>query len=125
MAKLSLDELQAFTEQVSDLHCVIKEAKLIQVGYNHTMASLFIHLSECRYSLIWAFVLQDLLQKVLDFQAEAKEAMNEETPDSEKLDRLLEFGCSLDVELPEVPKLKQVPSAVRSPQYSLVRHGSS
>jgi histone demethylase JARID1 len=45
---------------------------------------------------------------VIDFQNEAREALEEETPDSEKLDRLVDFGVTLDVDLPEIPKLKQV-----------------
>lgn len=49
-----------------------------------------------------------MLKKVLDFQADALQALSDETPNSEKLDKLLEFGATLDVELPEVPKLKQV-----------------
>ena len=44
----------------------------------------------------------------MDFQAEAQEALDEELPDSEKLERLVEFGITLDVDLPEIPKLKQV-----------------
>ena len=53
-------------------------------------------------------VLQDLLQRVLDFQLEAVEALEEETPNSTKLEKLMEFGVTLDVDLPEIPKLKQV-----------------
>jgi histone demethylase JARID1 len=49
-----------------------------------------------------------MLKKVLDFQGEAEEALGEEMPNSEKLEKLLEFGVSLDIDLPEVPKLKQV-----------------
>ena len=53
-------------------------------------------------------MLQDLLQRVLDFQLEAVEALEEETPNSAKLEKLMEFGVTLDVDLPEIPKLKQV-----------------
>ncbi|XP_064633580.1 lysine-specific demethylase 5A-like isoform X2 [Lineus longissimus] len=79
-AKLSLNELECFIEQVDDLPCIIKEGALIK----------------------------DLLQRVIDFQNEAREALEEETPDSEKLERLVDFGVTLDVDLPEIPKLKQV-----------------
>ena len=51
---------------------------------------------------------QDLLKKVVTFQTEAQEALDEETPDSAKLERLMEFGITLDVDLPELPRLKQV-----------------
>ena len=80
VAKLSLDELQCFSEQVCSLPCRIREAGLIQ----------------------------DLLKKVTDFQLEAQEALEEETPNSQKLEKLMDFGITLDVDLPEVPKLKQV-----------------
>ncbi|KAK3610530.1 hypothetical protein CHS0354_008964 [Potamilus streckersoni] len=80
IAKLSLDELRCFYEQVAGLPCKIKEGKL----------------------------LKELLDKVLDFQTEAKNALEAETPDSQKLDHLIEFGITLDVDLPEIPKLKQV-----------------
>ena len=43
-----------------------------------------------------------------DFQAEAQEALGEETPNSSRLERLMESSASLDVDLPELPKLKQV-----------------
>lgn len=80
IAKLSLEELNCFYEQVASLPCIIKERKL----------------------------LKELLDQVLNFQADAKEALEAETPDSAKLDRLIEFGVQLDVDLPEIPKLKQV-----------------
>lgn len=54
------------------------------------------------------FKFQDLLDQVLNFQSEAKEALEAETPDSGKLEQLIEFGITLDVDLPEIPKLKQV-----------------
>jgi len=48
------------------------------------------------------------LDQVLNFQSDAKEALEAETPDSNKLEQLIEFGVTLDVDLPEIPKLKQV-----------------
>ena len=45
---------------------------------------------------------------MLDFQLEAVDALEEETPNSSKLERLMEFGVTLDVDLPEIPRLKQV-----------------
>lgn len=79
-AKLSLEELQCFSEQVSNLPCNIREAMLIE----------------------------ELLKKVHTFQEDAQEALDEETPNSEKLEQLMEFSISLDVDLPEIPRLKQV-----------------
>jgi len=48
------------------------------------------------------------LEKVLEFQKQANEALQEEMPDSQKLIDLVEFGITLDVDLPEIPRLKQV-----------------
>lgn len=79
-AKLSMDELKCFSEQVQSLPCKIKESTLVG----------------------------ELLDSVKNFQAEAQGALAEETPDSEKLQRLLDLGITLDVDLPEVPSLKQV-----------------
>ncbi|XP_061178889.1 lysine-specific demethylase 5A-like isoform X2 [Saccostrea echinata] len=80
IAKLSLDELNCFYEQVASLACVIKEAKLVK----------------------------ELLDKVVQFQKDAQEALEAENPDSEKLEQLIEFSVTLDVDLQEIPKLKQV-----------------
>lgn len=46
----------------------------------------------------------------MNFQADAKEALEAETPDSVKLEQLIDFSVQLDVDLPEIPKLKQVNS---------------
>ena len=46
--------------------------------------------------------------KVEGFQAEAQDALCDAIPDSDKLKRLLEAGKGIDIELPEIPKLKQV-----------------
>ena len=58
--------------------------------------------------------LQDLLNRVESFQQEAQAALQDEMPNSEKLHRLLEIGVGLDVELPEMPKLKQVSISLHS-----------
>ena len=75
-----MNELQCFRDQVEGLPCKIKEAHMVG----------------------------ELLDSVKNFQVEAQGALGEETPDSEKLQRLLDLGTTLDVELPEVPSLKQV-----------------
>ncbi|XP_041348681.1 lysine-specific demethylase 5A-like isoform X2 [Gigantopelta aegis] len=80
IAKLNLEELNIFHEQVVGLPCVIPEAKLIK----------------------------ELLVNVIEFQKEAEEALIAETPDSEQLEKLIDIGITLDVDLPEIPKLKQV-----------------
>ena len=58
-----------------------------------------------------ALLIEELLKKVHTFQEDAQEALEEETPNSQKLERLMEFSVSLDVDLPEIPRLKQVGSA--------------
>lgn len=80
IAKLSLDELNCFYEQIANLPCIIKEAKLVK----------------------------ELLDQVITFQKEAQDALNAETPDSEKLEQLIEFSATMDVDLVEIPRLKQV-----------------
>ena len=79
IAKLSLRELRLFSDQVNALPCIIKEAQLIK----------------------------ELLQKVLDFQKEVQQALDDKVPDSSKLERLISAGIALDVDLEEIPKLKQ------------------
>lgn len=44
----------------------------------------------------------------MEFREEAQDALDAETPDSEQVETLIEIGISLDVDLPEIPKLKQV-----------------
>jgi hypothetical protein len=45
---------------------------------------------------------------VTQFQKDALEALDAESPDSEKLEQLIEFSVTLDVDLQEIPRLKQV-----------------
>lgn len=42
-----------------------------------------------------------------DFHERAQVALSDEMPDSSKLQELLDLGSGLDVELPELPRLKQ------------------
>uniref|UniRef100_A0AAQ6AGD6 [histone H3]-trimethyl-L-lysine(4) demethylase n=1 Tax=Amphiprion ocellaris TaxID=80972 RepID=A0AAQ6AGD6_AMPOC len=49
----------------------------------------------------------DLLENVEDFHERAQVALSDEMPDSSKLQALLDLGSGLDVELPELPRLKQ------------------
>uniref|UniRef100_A0A4W4H236 [histone H3]-trimethyl-L-lysine(4) demethylase n=1 Tax=Electrophorus electricus TaxID=8005 RepID=A0A4W4H236_ELEEL len=52
-------------------------------------------------------LLQELLENVEDFHERAQVALADETPDSAKLQALVDLGAGLDVELPELPRLKQ------------------
>lgn len=42
-----------------------------------------------------------------DFHERAQVALSDQMPDSSKLQALLDLGSGLDVELPELPRLKQ------------------
>ena len=42
------------------------------------------------------------------FQEEAQEALTAEVPDSRQVEKLIDIGITLDVDLPEIPRLKQV-----------------
>ncbi|MEQ2195173.1 hypothetical protein XENOCAPTIV_008538 [Xenoophorus captivus] len=76
--KLTVDELKAFVEQLYRLPCIISQARQVK-----------------------------LLETVEDFHERAQVALSDEMPDSSKLQELLDLGSGLDVELPELPKLKQ------------------
>uniref|UniRef100_A0A4W4H272 [histone H3]-trimethyl-L-lysine(4) demethylase n=1 Tax=Electrophorus electricus TaxID=8005 RepID=A0A4W4H272_ELEEL len=77
--KLTVDELKAFVEQLFRLPCVISQARQVK----------------------------ELLENVEDFHERAQVALADETPDSAKLQALVDLGAGLDVELPELPRLKQ------------------
>uniref|UniRef100_A0A1A7WD43 [histone H3]-trimethyl-L-lysine(4) demethylase n=2 Tax=Iconisemion striatum TaxID=60296 RepID=A0A1A7WD43_9TELE len=77
--KLTVDELKAFVDQLYRLPCIISQARQVK----------------------------ELLETVEDFHERAQVALSDETPDSSKLQELLDLGSGLDVELPELPRLKQ------------------
>ncbi|KAG9335221.1 hypothetical protein JZ751_005576 [Albula glossodonta] len=78
-SKLTVEELKAFVEQLFRLPCVISHARQVK----------------------------ELLENVEDFHERAQAALADETPDSSKLQALLDLGGGLDVELAELPRLKQ------------------
>ncbi|XP_036157447.1 lysine-specific demethylase 5A isoform X8 [Myotis myotis] len=77
--KLTVEELKAFVQQLFSLPCVISQARQVK----------------------------NLLEDVEEFHERAQEAMMDETPDSSKLQMLIDMGSSLYVELPELARLKQ------------------
>ncbi|XP_023612498.1 lysine-specific demethylase 5A isoform X7 [Myotis lucifugus] len=77
--KLTVEELKAFVQQLFSLPCVISQARQVK----------------------------NLLDDVEEFHERAQEAMMDETPDSSKLQMLIDMGSSLYVELPELARLKQ------------------
>uniref|UniRef100_A0A672KS55 Lysine-specific demethylase 5A n=1 Tax=Sinocyclocheilus grahami TaxID=75366 RepID=A0A672KS55_SINGR len=76
---LTVEELKVFVEQLYRLPCVISQARHVR----------------------------ELLESVQDFHERAQAALADETPDSGKLQALLELGSGLELELPELPRLKQ------------------
>ncbi|XP_058842465.1 lysine-specific demethylase 5A isoform X3 [Acipenser ruthenus] len=78
-SKLTVEELKAFVDQLFRLPCVISQARLVK----------------------------ELLENVEEFHERAQAALVDETPDSSKLQALLDMGAGLDVELPQLPRLKQ------------------
>uniref|UniRef100_A0A8C5NFI0 [histone H3]-trimethyl-L-lysine(4) demethylase n=1 Tax=Gouania willdenowi TaxID=441366 RepID=A0A8C5NFI0_GOUWI len=77
--KLTVDELKAFVDQLFKLPCIISQARQVK----------------------------ELLENVEDFHERAQLALSDEMPDSSKLQALLDLGSGLDVELPQLPRLKQ------------------
>ncbi|XP_043944415.1 lysine-specific demethylase 5A [Protopterus annectens] len=77
--KLTMEELKAFVEQLYSLPCVISQARQVK----------------------------NLLEDVEEFHERSQEALMDETPDSSKLQGLIDMGIGLYVELPELPRLKQ------------------
>uniref|UniRef100_A0A3B4A8I7 [histone H3]-trimethyl-L-lysine(4) demethylase n=1 Tax=Periophthalmus magnuspinnatus TaxID=409849 RepID=A0A3B4A8I7_9GOBI len=77
--KLTVDELKAFVDQLYRLPCIISQIRQVK----------------------------ELLENVEDFHERAQVALSDEMPDSSKLQSLLDLGSGLDVELPELPRLKQ------------------
>lgn len=59
-------------------------------------------------NVLWILNSQDFLQEIENFITEAQETLEDAIPNSEKLQKLLDKGNSFDIELSEIPKLKQV-----------------
>uniref|UniRef100_A0A672KQG7 [histone H3]-trimethyl-L-lysine(4) demethylase n=1 Tax=Sinocyclocheilus grahami TaxID=75366 RepID=A0A672KQG7_SINGR len=78
-SKLTVEELKVFVEQLYRLPCLISQARHVR----------------------------ELLESVQDFHERAQAALADEIPDSGKLQALLELGSGLELELPELPRLKQ------------------
>ncbi|KDR13965.1 hypothetical protein L798_11923, partial [Zootermopsis nevadensis] len=77
--KLTVEELSLFYEQIESLPCTIREGEGVK----------------------------ELLDRVKDFQTEAAELLGQEMPESQLVDKCIENGIVLDIELSEIPKLKQ------------------
>lgn len=85
-SRLSVNELKLFVCQIKKLPCRLKETETVD----------------------------ELLQKVVDFQKEAQSSLLTDVPlDADKLETLLEYGLNLDIDVVEIPKLKQALSQAR------------
>lgn len=58
--------------------------------------------------VVCVFLGQDLMSHVESFQSEAQKILQDPSVDVARLEQLLDTGGSLDVDFPEIPKLKQV-----------------
>ena len=56
--------------------------------------------------------LQELMTHVESFQCEAQKVIQSGTTDVTRLQQLLDNGHTLDVDLPEIPKLKHVRTSI-------------
>ncbi|XP_071532238.1 lysine-specific demethylase 5A isoform X2 [Panulirus ornatus] len=77
-SRLTLEELRLFHEQIESLACIVREGEAVK----------------------------ELLTRVTTFQEEAIELLNQEIPDSEVIAKMVDTGCSLDIDIPELPRLK-------------------
>ncbi|XP_067110883.1 lysine-specific demethylase 5A isoform X2 [Osmerus mordax] len=78
-SRLTVEELKGFVDQLDRLPCVISQTQQVK----------------------------ELLESVEDFRERSQLALNEPLPDSVTLQALLDLGSSLDLDLPQLPRLKQ------------------
>lgn len=81
--KLTVEELTLFHKEITNLCCELKEADGVKY----------------------------ILDQVLQFQKDAEELeLQEKDSDIEKLEKCIEYGDSICIELPQLSRLKQVRS---------------
>ncbi|KAM4613210.1 lysine (K)-specific demethylase 5Ba isoform 2-T2 [Polymixia lowei] len=76
---LTVEELRSFVKQLDNLPCNIRQAPL----------------------------LKDLLSRVDDFQQQSERLLSDEAPSPSELQGLLDVSLGLDVELPQLPLLRE------------------
>ncbi|XP_061642219.1 lysine (K)-specific demethylase 5Ba isoform X2 [Phyllopteryx taeniolatus] len=76
---LTVEELRSFVQQLDNLPCNIRQAPL----------------------------LKDLLTRVDEFQQRSERLLSDESPHSVELQELLDLSLGLDVELPQLPLLRE------------------
>ncbi|XP_028261559.1 lysine (K)-specific demethylase 5Ba [Parambassis ranga] len=77
--ELTVEELRSFVQQLDSLPCNIRQAPL----------------------------LKDLLTRVDDFQQRSNFLLSDESPNPQELQDLLDMSLGLDVELPQLPMLRE------------------
>ncbi|XP_077386911.1 lysine (K)-specific demethylase 5Ba [Festucalex cinctus] len=77
--ELTVEELRSFVQQLDNLPCNIRQAPL----------------------------LKDLLTRVDEFQQRSERLLSDESPNSVELQELLDLSLGLDVELPQLPLLRE------------------
>ncbi|XP_054640536.1 lysine (K)-specific demethylase 5Ba [Dunckerocampus dactyliophorus] len=77
--ELTVEELRSFVQQLDNLPCNIRQAPL----------------------------LKDLLTRVEEFQQRSERLLSDDAPNSVELQDLLDLSLGLDVELPELPLLRE------------------
>uniref|UniRef100_A0A3P9PFE1 [histone H3]-trimethyl-L-lysine(4) demethylase n=1 Tax=Poecilia reticulata TaxID=8081 RepID=A0A3P9PFE1_POERE len=77
--ELTVEELRSFVQQLDNLPCNIRQAPL----------------------------LKDLLTRVDDFQQRSNRLLSDEAPSPQELQELLDVSLGLDVELPQLPLLRE------------------
>lgn len=63
------------------------------------------------------------MNRVESFQSEAQALLAEPEPEAYKLKQLLDTALALDVDLPEIPKLKQVRYEIHENRFALIIWG--
>lgn len=66
------------------------------------------------------FFSQDLLDRAIAFQEDARAVLLEERVDSRSLEKCLEMGLNLDIEVAEIPQLKQVKNAFNNSRFQII-----
>ncbi|UYV65125.1 KDM5A [Cordylochernes scorpioides] len=116
--RLTIEDLEHFSSQLSGLKCHVKEAIQVQVV-------IVVGMPRCLILALLAIAgiepnpgpwgnrptfetsPEDLLDRVRSFQSDAKLFLDEPGVESKKVEKLLDVGMGLDIDLPEIPLLKQ------------------
>lgn len=102
-----MDEVVAFYQTILKLPCAIPQAESIKVETEKFM-------SEKPNLTLLHFVLQKFIETVKEFRAKATQLLSDVSNQQvsaqmlSELEELFDAGVSLDLQLPELPQLKEV-----------------